>query len=59
MPDIEKIFELAPNLGASSPEPTLREILCAYYGQVFSEDLSVKFTQGYIDQIKALVSSSR
>ena len=51
------IFDIEPNLPGvpadCGHEPSLRELLCRYYGQVFDMEGTAKHADLYIQEIRA------
>lgn len=45
------LFDFCPNLGASTPEPSLRKLVRLYYENYFDEDLADRMATSYIDDI--------
>jgi hypothetical protein len=51
------LFEIAPSIGAPTAEPTLRQVLMAYYKPWFGDDKIKELTQRYIDALAARPAS--
>lgn len=45
-------FDFEPDLGASTPEPSIREIIYRYYRPYFDENTSKKYTDQYLKKIQ-------
>lgn len=48
---VNNIFERCPDLGARTPEPSLREIVAGYYRRVFSAAETRELTEKYIQAV--------
>lgn len=50
----EALFNIAPSVGSSTPEPTLRQLIFKYYNQYLgSQKLAASATEHYIDALAA------
>jgi hypothetical protein len=52
------LFDFRPDLGASTPEASLREILFRYYRPYFGEDQSIAYVNQFIMKVQAVYGTS-
>jgi hypothetical protein len=48
------LFHYRPSIGASTPEPSLFDIIYKYYREHFTERESLNFTEDYINNLMKL-----
>ena len=49
------VFDFEPDLGASTPEPSLKTIVFKYYNRYFDDYRSLQYTNQYFEQIEKIL----